>query len=177
MSLNVTEFLTYIKEVYDENTSIFLKAQNDSQLINYLVGKFMVKTKGCGDPKVALNIIKSIVQSDLPNNRKVELRMTDVKNYLTQGERKHVVLGTYTVKNFHKEENGTYTDRYFIFDCNTGVLNKELNEKLRDFLQDAINNYEPDEDDDISPCPKCGCETVISKDDNWICEKCGEVII
>jgi len=31
--------------------------------------------------------------------------------------------------------------------------------------------------DDISPCPRCGCETVVSKDDNWICEKCSEVIV
>lgn len=73
MDLTVTEFLIYIKEVYDENTEVFLKAQSDSQLINYLVGKFMVKTQGCGNPKVALNIIKAIVQSDLPNTYKLKV--------------------------------------------------------------------------------------------------------
>ena len=33
------------------------------------------------------------------------------------------------------------------------------------------------DDEDISPCPKCGCETVVSKDDKWVCESCGEVIL
>jgi len=72
-SLTVTEFLTYIKEVYDENTEVFLKARSDSQLINYLVGKMMVKTKGTTDPKVTLNTIKAIVQSDLPGTFKIDI--------------------------------------------------------------------------------------------------------
>lgn len=39
-----------------------------------------------------------------------------------------------------------------------------------------MEKYEENEDD-ISPCPKCGCETVIIKNDNYVCEKCKEIII
>ena len=35
--------------------------------------------------------------------------------------------------------------RYFIYDCNNGVVNQEFNEKLRDFLQDAVKNYDPND--------------------------------
>jgi len=70
-SLTVTEFLTCIKEVFDENVSDFIQAQTSPQSVNYLVGKMMVKTKGVADPKVTLNTIKAIVDSDLPNTRKI----------------------------------------------------------------------------------------------------------
>lgn len=70
-SLTVVEFLNCIKEIFDENKDIFLKAQIDPQLINYLVGKVMVKTKGIADTKVTLNTIKAIVESDLPNTIKI----------------------------------------------------------------------------------------------------------
>lgn len=69
----------------------------------------------------------------------------DKQNILTKRELGSVVLGTHTVDAFHKENDGSYTDRYFIYDCNNGVLKKEFNERLRNFLQDAIKNYYPEE--------------------------------
>lgn len=72
--LTINEFLTSLSEVYDENQDVFLKAQKDQQLINYLMGKLMVKTKGKVNPVLALTIFKSLVNSDLPNNRKVKIK-------------------------------------------------------------------------------------------------------
>ena len=47
-----------------------------------------------------------------------------------------VVLGT-TMQKVQGDE------RFFIYDCNNGVINKEFNEKLCDFLKDAVKNYDP----------------------------------
>lgn len=56
---------------------------------------------------------------------------------LTRKERDRIVLNTYKTK----FDEGM---RFFIFDCNKGVLDPEFNERLRNFLQDAIKNYEID---------------------------------
>ena len=71
--LTVSDFLKTTLEVYNENTEQFLLAQQDPNLVNYLVGKFMVKTKGKADPKTTMDIIKVIVNSDLPNMREMEV--------------------------------------------------------------------------------------------------------
>lgn len=71
--LTVSEFLEIILKVYEENTEQFLQARQDPNLVNYLVGKFMVKTKGKVDSVTTLKIIKAIVNSDLVNTRKMEV--------------------------------------------------------------------------------------------------------
>lgn len=62
--------------------------------------------------------------------------MSDSKK-LTKEERDRIVLNTWE-QELRKGEG----KRFFIFDCNNGVLDKEFNEKLRNFLQDAIKNYD-----------------------------------
>lgn len=58
------------------------------------------------------------------------------KKPLTKKEREGIVLNTWN-QELHKGEG----KRFFIFDCNYGVLDPEFNERLRNFLQDAIKNY------------------------------------
>jgi len=72
--LTISEFLNSLSEVYDENKEDFLNAQNKPQLINYLMGKLMIKTKGKVNPVLALTIFKAVVNSDLPNNRKLKTK-------------------------------------------------------------------------------------------------------
>ena len=63
--------LTLISKVYDEEKSALLEAQTNPQIINYVVGKLMVASKGKIDPALALKVTKCIVESNLPNNREI----------------------------------------------------------------------------------------------------------
>ena len=61
---------------------------------------------------------------------------------------------------------------------NDWVSQEPKKEDVNQLIEGLIRKYQDLEDnDDISPCPKCGCETVVSKNDNWICEKCKEIIV
>lgn len=73
MDLTVSEFLTIITKVYDEEKEALLVAQTNPYTINYVVGKIMVKSKGQIDPTLALKITKCIVESDLPNTFKINV--------------------------------------------------------------------------------------------------------
>lgn len=56
--------------------------------------------------------------------------------------------------------------------------NRPKKSNVYDEIQKLLKKYEKLKDDfTISPCPKCGCTTVISKNDNWVCERCGKVIV
>lgn len=57
---------------------------------------------------------------------------------LTEEEREKIVLNTW-------ETNLKEGKRFFIFDCNKGVLDKEFNAKLAEFFQDAVKNYKINE--------------------------------
>lgn len=69
----ITEFFRILTEVYNEELTALLYAQNNPQHINYVVGKIMVKSKGKINPDLALKITKCIVESDLPNTRSLKL--------------------------------------------------------------------------------------------------------
>ena len=71
--ITVSEFFKIITDVYDEEKSALLDSQRNPNQINYVVGKIMVKSKGKIDPKLAMKITQCIVESDLPNNRKMDI--------------------------------------------------------------------------------------------------------
>lgn len=73
MNLTIREFLNVITDVCEEESTALLKAQSNPQHINYVIGKIMVKSKGEIDPNLALKITRCIVESDLPNNRKMNI--------------------------------------------------------------------------------------------------------
>lgn len=62
MSMTPNEFLEAIYKVGKENPIHFADPENQSNHINYLVGKIMVETKGHCDPKLALKVVKIIVE-------------------------------------------------------------------------------------------------------------------
>ena len=74
MTKGVRSFFEVISETFDENREEFLDAQTDPNMINYLVGKIMVKSKGEINPELSMKVIKAIVESDLPNTFKMTLK-------------------------------------------------------------------------------------------------------
>lgn len=74
MTKRVRSFFEVISETFDENREEFLDAQTDPNMINYLVGKIMVKSKGEINPELSMKVIKAIVESDLPNTFKMTLK-------------------------------------------------------------------------------------------------------
>lgn len=94
----VTEFLRIITAVYEEESEALLKAQNNPQHINYVVGKMMVKSKGQINPELAMKITKCIVESDLPNIRKIQINLSEIKKPVTNNKQ-HVCGNSYAVGN------------------------------------------------------------------------------
>lgn len=70
--LTVSDTLLAITRVYNSNKGEFLDAQQNPQIINYLVGKVLVETRGKGDIKVIQTIIKALVESDTVNTRTID---------------------------------------------------------------------------------------------------------
>lgn len=70
-SLTPREFLEITAQVYEENKEEYIDAKKNPKLINYLVGKMMVKSKGEINPVLATAVVKAIVTSDIQSNFKI----------------------------------------------------------------------------------------------------------
>ena len=75
MTLTLTDFLMAFIRVKKAEPNIFEDAVKDRQLINYIVGKLMVITKGQMEPKVAMKAVNAIVDDLDPNTRTVDIKI------------------------------------------------------------------------------------------------------
>jgi aspartyl-tRNA(Asn)/glutamyl-tRNA(Gln) amidotransferase subunit B len=57
-----SELLGIIKAVISEESKAAEEAKSNPQIINFLVGKVMQKTKGKADPKLTLDLFKKEIE-------------------------------------------------------------------------------------------------------------------
>ena len=58
-----SELLEIVKQVLSDEPQTVEQAKTNPQIINYLVGKVMQKTKGKADPKLTLDLLKKQIDS------------------------------------------------------------------------------------------------------------------
>lgn len=59
--MDITELLEALTTVYNEEKLSFISATKKPVMVNYLVGKMMVETKGKCDPNLARKLVMVIV--------------------------------------------------------------------------------------------------------------------
>lgn len=71
--ITLKEFFQILEEVYEKDSDVLLQAESNPQMINYLVGKILQKSKGIINPMLAMDITNTIVKSGLVQIRKMEI--------------------------------------------------------------------------------------------------------
>ena len=66
----------------------------------------------------------------------------------------------------------------FPIDASRSVQRQTIEMRIWNMSDEKFDKIMDEFDEhDIAVCPKCGCKTVVYKDDKWTCEDCNEVII
>jgi Glu-tRNA(Gln) amidotransferase subunit E-like FAD-binding protein len=77
--ITLKEVMNILYKVYEEESEYLLKAESNQQIINYIVGKIMVESKGRIDPRLAINMTKAVVLTDIPNTKTTSLELVESK--------------------------------------------------------------------------------------------------